>query len=173
MTHNKQAFTQNRHAELVSASSRSMKGFTLIELLVVVLIIGILAAVALPQYQKAVLKARAAEVNVLLNAVQKAIDVYVLENGITNKVFYHWEGKDSTHNQDNRDELAIQIPISDKLKENYFFDIVCYDNEVDGMGCEINAIGWNGYPDFILDFINQQWSFSCSNNESICAYLNR
>ena len=56
------------------------KGFTLIELLVVVLIIGILSAVALPQYQKTVLKSRAAEAWSNLGALRKAVASYCLEN---------------------------------------------------------------------------------------------
>lgn len=72
------------------------RGFTLIELLVVVLIVGILAAVALPQYEKAVYSARMAEVETMLTAVHHARQVHQLATGESVPLSY--------------DELDIALP---------------------------------------------------------------
>ena len=60
---------------------KNKKAFTLLELLVVVLIIGILATVALPQYQKAVLKSRAAAIMPILDMLTKGEEIYYLNKG--------------------------------------------------------------------------------------------
>ena len=86
--------------------NQTKQGFTLIELLVVVLIIGILAAVALPQYQKAVAKSRFATMLPLVKALRDAKVTYYLQNGTNARRF---------------DQLDVDLPANVQVYENDWY----------------------------------------------------
>ncbi len=57
------------------------KGFTLLEVLIVVIIIGILAAIALPQYTATIEKSKSAEAATNVGSIRMALDRYWYQNG--------------------------------------------------------------------------------------------
>ncbi|MCD9209916.1 pilin [Vibrio cholerae] len=61
--------------------NKQQQGFTLIELMIVVAIIGVLAAIAVPQYQKYVAKSEAAAALASITGHRTNVETYVLENG--------------------------------------------------------------------------------------------
>ncbi len=128
------------------------RAFTLIELLVVVLIIGILAAVALPQYTKSVEKSKASEAITNVRALGNALEMYVLENQAipadlselsvetpTSKAFTYGIGLDSTVNNyyyifaSRKDVAAIKVyhiiyfPLNNQFPE-YNAKMLCEQN---------------------------------------------
>ena len=146
-------------------------GFTLIELLVVVLIIGILSAIALPQYQRAVGKARAAEAFTLLRSMQTATEVYILANGLPSKAQFL-----------PLNELDLDISTlgdctsnyTECSKGDYFYRIYIYSS-----GAEIEAsdakdaagLGGPGFGFSIGRSKAGKWEKSCTSYDTKFDYL--
>ncbi len=106
------------------------RGFTLIELLVVVLIIGILASVALPQYEKAVAKSRAAGYMATMKPLSQAAQVCYLAVGDACSI----------------DDLDVEAPACKPLPETY--------------QCNYSVIGDDGATVRVAFFVNGQMAKS-------------
>ena len=158
------------------------RGFTLIELLVVVLIIGILAAIALPQYNKAVMKARATEAITAVQAVARAEKAYFLEHGeytsnlanldIEMPRLKDWETIEVLHNSldENIDDSSISTwwRASDELNVGFVYFL-----RTDQIACKTFSDGSESATNFCKTFSpNGETCHSVDElDNNICYYL--
>ena len=159
-----------KHVGKIFKRSCFCKGFTLIELLVVVLIIGILAAVALPQYKKAVEKSRLAEGIMLIKTLNEQMDMYIMENGYpTSQVRFLGDNA--------LDVLPVTIRTSRRdhniyhggiVQTNYFrYNAYCSVNFCDVIADRMNPDGTDIYRLMTRKYANIKLQICTPKNNSI------
>lgn len=156
------------------------EGFTLIELLVVVLIIGILASVAMPQYEKAVEKSKVSEALSLMASLRQATDVYVLANGYHSIELVGKGENGADLDIDVESVLDCNFDDGDRCASKSFsYDVFCGSNE-----CYVTALRQDiNNPDDQYYYLRERkdsstgkWEFNCytygtKKGENVCNSL--
>ncbi len=142
------------NAKEVAPSDNNLRGwtnaFTLIELLVVVLIIGILSAIALPQYRKAVMKSRFTQLKILVQSVVKAQELIYLENGSYTEEL---------------NALSISFPTPNSIMSENGDTTLTYDwgnchFDTTQMSCKNDSIGMYYHAYYQHDYHTPKWECS-------------
>ena len=130
---------------------KNKQAFTLIELLVVVLIIGILAAVALPKYEMAVMRSRYGTLKANVRALYEAEEMYRMANGVYTS---------------DMESLAVDLAgctlSNDKKTCTYPWGRCITDATNGRVSCENTQTLQNGYAMYLgVGVNNPTWGVNC------------
>ena len=147
------------------------KGFTLLEMLVVVLIIGILAGIALPQYQNAVEKSKASEALLILKSLRDQQALCYLEKGDPGY------GSECDQGDGNGNNLFTYSQVLDSINgpaDPECFDFLCgptskdFSYSIDGTDIYANRLPFDTKYGLVISASSYSNSnkLSCYNNDS-------
>ena len=100
----------------------NQKGFTLVEIMMVVIIIGILAVLAIPRYQKYTLESKLSEVHVAVGEIKTGMEKYFNSHGNRYPRILSTDGVDPLASMEQR----LRIDLGDQ--ENWVFDILTVES---------------------------------------------
>lgn len=112
---------------------RNQEGFTLVEIMMVVIIIGILAVLAIPRYEKYTLESKLSEVAVAVGEIKTGMEKYYNSHGQRYTTIMTYQGLDYL-------ERVLRIDLGDQDNFDFEVSIVTSDGVPGREGYRVRAV---------------------------------